>query len=758
MRRFLLVVTICLSLGVSGCVCCPWIAPPTPTVPPGATYPGAGPTSSSQEDGDGQDETPVELGEVECEVDKVWLWRQLEDEDAYEVSGAATLHDQDAVWTDDVGKALLKFEDVWVRLYRDGGLRLQSLSATEGEILHDVGTLLCGANPEGQVRVSIDTGRAVVEATSTLFVVTSDPDAGVTLLWTLEGVARIASRQPDGSLGAWQEVGANTWSVVVAGEAPTPPRPTTDMADVLAELGLHDLMEEVRSDVVSGNFTPPGVRIPTESEVSPLREERVLRVAAGAPPSTWDPALAASSEVLYLSNVYEPLLWMEPDGALQPGLARSWDISDDGRVWTFYLQEGVAFHDGELLTAEVVQASIERTIEWAGPPARIWERLDSVEVVDDLTVRFVLSQPAPLERIVSAPYGAWIVSPAAVWESSDWFDAGREAGSGPWQLESYTPGQQMVLARYRDYWRGWEAGQFDRVVISIVPDEAARAELLAAGEVDLALPLPGYVMEHFQGDARFEVNTTQTFESLLAFLNTQRPPLDDLRVRQAVAWAFSYLEVASTGNGPLAIQARGPVPLDLWPHHSYVNSYGYDPGASAELLAEAGYGPGDINLVLTYNMENPQQERVAPLLAEALGEVGIVVQLKGLSAAEQLALARGNPASAQDILLGFERPLSNDGYDLLSGLFACRNAGRSNLSYYCNGEYDERVGAAFTMSVYDPGTAQEAYLEAMNLLVEESPALFLYNVQGLHAVPNDLQGYRPNPYYGDTAPFYPLAR
>ncbi|MGB9606576.1 MAG: ABC transporter substrate-binding protein, partial [Bryobacteraceae bacterium] len=133
--------------------------------------------------------------------------------------------------------------------------------------------------------------------------------------------------------------------------------------------------------------------------------------------TTWDPSASFSTEVLYMVNLYEPLLYVNPPGSpeqFRPALAESWEVSSDGLEWTFHLRKGVKFHDGEPLTAQAVQQSIQRTIDLGLGAAFIWSPVDTIEAVDDYTVRFHLKYAAALDLIAASSNGAWIMSPKAI--------------------------------------------------------------------------------------------------------------------------------------------------------------------------------------------------------------------------------------------------------------------------------------------------------------------------------------------------------
>jgi len=493
------------------------------------------------------------------------------------------------------------------------------------------------------------------------------------------------------------------------------------------------------------------------TEAPPPAAPKILRVAATASVTTWDPSASFSTEALYMANIYEPLMWINPDGTFEPALAESWDISEDGLTWTFHIRDGVKFHDGGELTADVVKASIERTRELGTGASWIWWMVDSIEAVDDLTVVFTLSTAYPLDRVAASTYAAWIMSPtAAAYEDSEWFEAGNEAGSGPWMLESYTPDEEIVLTRFEDYWGGWDDDQFDKVVISIVPEQVVQSQMLEGGEVDLALSLPAETLENFKANPDFTVYEDATLFNYVGLMNTQKPPLDNKLVRQAIAYAIPYDDVVAVGAGGLGQQARGPVPHGLWPYSDEVFQYSYDPDKARELLAEAGYPDGGFSLVLTHAAENLSEERFAPVIKDALAEIGIDLEIRPMLWAQQWELAKGDPAEAQDIFLLLWWPTISDGYDNLSSMFKCEDSPFFGLAYYCNEEYDTLITDALAMTATDPETAQQKYIEAMNILAEDSPSLFLYDTSTFRPVPTYLKGYEYNANYPFSTFFYPI--
>jgi peptide/nickel transport system substrate-binding protein len=323
-------------------------------------------------------------------------------------------------------------------------------------------------------------------------------------------------------------------------------------------------------------------------------------------------------------------------------------------------------------------------------------------------------------------------------------------------LESYMPDQEIVLTRFEDYWGGWDENQFDKVVISIVPEQVVQAQMLEGGEVDLALALPVETLDSFRNDPNFVVYEDATLFNYVGFLNVKRPPLDDPLVRQAIAYAIPYDDVVTVGAGGLGQPARGPVPHGLWPYSDEVGQYTYDPAKAAELLAEAGYPDGGFKLVLTHAAENLTEERFAPVIKDALTDLGIEVEIRPMLWAQQWEMSKGDPAEAQDIFLLLWWPSISDGYENLDSMFHCEEKPYFSLAYYCNPEYDALIDEALAITATDPEGAQANYVQAMNMLFEDSPALFLLDTSIFRPVPTYLEGYQYNQNYPFSTFFYPL--
>lgn len=489
----------------------------------------------------------------------------------------------------------------------------------------------------------------------------------------------------------------------------------------------------------------------------------VLAVATTADITTWDPVASFSTEVFYLANIYEPLLWVNPadaDERFRPALAERWESDPDKTTWTFHLREGVRFHDGEPLTAAAVKASVEAAAERGGA-SFIWAPLAEITVPDDLTVVFHLDRPAPVDLIASSMYGAWIVSPAALAaaeQDPQHFETPVAAGTGPYQLAEYLPGQRVVLEQYPDYWGGWDSRpHYRQVIAEITSESVVQQQMLEGGQADLATSVPLENIDQLAADERFTVTECPTLNNYVGFFNTTREPLDDPVVRRALSLALPYQEIIEVGAEGFGTQARGPVPHGVFPHSERVPQYQQDLDEAARLLADAGYDDG-FTLELTHAAENQAQQRFAPLIKDAFARIGVEVEINPILFNQQWERAKADPATAQDIFLLLYWPTYSDaGSDNLWSLFHSSEAPFFNLSYWENETYDQLVDEATTLTATDPDRALALYEQAMTLLVAEAPGFFLYDARAPVVAPVSVEGLRCQPDYAFNLFFYELS-
>jgi peptide/nickel transport system substrate-binding protein len=239
------------------------------------------------------------------------------------------------------------------------------------------------------------------------------------------------------------------------------------------------------------------------------------------------------------------------------------------------------------------------------------------------------------------------------------------------------------------------------------------------------------------------------------WLNTQREPLGDKIVRQALSYAVPYKDLIEVGASGFASQSYASAPAGVFPHDPSVFQYSLDIAKAKELLAQAGRPDGGFSMELTITSQNGAQVRYAPLIKESFAEIGVDLTITSMLFNQQYDRARStDPAARQDAYIQQYAPTYADaGVDNLYSFFHCEDEPFTNFSYWCNPEYDELLAEAAQLTATDRPAAQEIYTQAMSLLVEEAPAIFLYDLQRTPVTPKAIGGFVYNLNY-PNAPYY----
>ncbi|GAA5073113.1 ABC transporter substrate-binding protein [Roseibacterium beibuensis] len=362
-----------------------------------------------------------------------------------------------------------------------------------------------------------------------------------------------------------------------------------------------------------------------------LAQQTDITIGMVLEPPNLDPtggAAAAIDEVVY-ANVFEGLTRFAPDGSVVPGLAESWEISEDGTTYTFNLREGVTFHDGSAMTAEDVVFSLDRARAEGSTNAQpsLFANIVSVEAVDNTTVAVTLDGPDGAFLFDMAWGDAVIVAP----ESAE-ANATNPVGTGPFQFAEWVQGDRVELTRYADYWG--EAPALEAATFRFVSDPNAAFAAMMAGDVDAFPNFPApETLSTFEADPRFTVIVGSTEGETILAMNNAQAPLDDIRVRQAITHAINRQDIidgAMFGYGT-------PIGTHFAPHNpDYVDLTGnsnYDPDAARALLEEAGA----TDLTLRLMLPPPSYaRRGGEIIAAQLREVGIETEITNLEWAQWL--------------------------------------------------------------------------------------------------------------------------
>ena len=348
-------------------------------------------------------------------------------------------------------------------------------------------------------------------------------------------------------------------------------------------------------------------------------------------PPNLDPtagAAAAIDEVVY-ANIFEGLTRFGPDGAVLPALAQSWDVSEDGKTYTFHLHTGVTFHDGTTFDAEDVKFSLDRAraADSANAQKALFAGIDTVEVIDPATVTVTLKDADGSFPFNMAWGDAVIVAPESVAD-----EATHPVGTGPFKFDEWAQGDHITISRYDGYW-GTPA-QLSKATFRIISDPTAAFAAMMAGDVDAFPNFPApETLAQFSTDPRFKVIVGSTEGETILAMNNRQPPLDNVKVREAIAHAINRQDIidgAMFGYGT-------PIGTHFAPHNpDYVDLTGlsaYDPEKSKALLAEAGVSDLTLRLALpppTY------ARRGGEIIAAELAAVGIKTEITNVEWAQWL--------------------------------------------------------------------------------------------------------------------------
>lgn len=473
-----------------------------------------------------------------------------------------------------------------------------------------------------------------------------------------------------------------------------------------------------------------------EAGPAPLHHRRdpgALVIAQPADITSLDLVRVVDTESIEVGEiVFEGLArWVPGTTDVVPGLARRWDVSADGLQWTFALRSGVTFHDGRPLDAAAVVFSFDRVLDphhpsyIAGDDGLFWrQQLKPVKRVfarDAATVVIEVERPyAPLlGELAMFP----IVSPAAVQRWGTAF-AHHPVGTGPFMLEAWDPGEQVVLRRFDAYWG--EPPALERLVFRVVVDARQRLIDLQSGAVDLAAAIlpdeqsfvelhPDLVLHHKPVNAI----------SYLAF-HTQHPPFDDVRVRRALSHAVNKEPIVKLAYQGRAVAADSPLPPGQWGYHKPASQYAYDPAEAraelARLAAEHVFDPDR-----TYKLYAPttprtylsQPERVARYLQTALAQVGLRTELVLSPVSPHVeAVSRGEHDLALIGWTGDTGDPDNFLYTLLHSDNAVPGPAQ-NVAFFRDPAVDALLVRAQTTN--EPARREALYAEVQDRVADEAP-------------------------------------
>ncbi len=469
----------------------------------------------------------------------------------------------------------------------------------------------------------------------------------------------------------------------------------------------------------------------------------VLIVGQIAEPKSLDPAaVTAVNDFRILVNVYEGLTRYK-SGTLevQPALATSWSISDDGTEYTFALRDGVSFHDGTPFNAEAVKFNFDRMLDESHPYhdtgpfplSFFFGAVESTEVVDEMTVKFTLNAPyAPFLSNLAYPTGL-MVSPAAVAEHGK--DFGRNpSGTGPFKFAEWRANEAVVIERNDDYW-GEAAGTM-AVVFRPITDANTRVAEMLAGGIDLMVEVPPTSLGQFDGNG-FSIVEQAGPHVWFLILNAKEGPFADKRVRQAANYAINKEAIVNDVLEGTATVAAGPTPPAFaWAYNEALDPYPHDPEKAKALIAEAGAEGATLTFYVTEGgsgMLDPVPMGTA--IQADLEAVGFDVKIETYE--WNTFLGEVNPGLEGKADMAEMAWMTNDP-DTLPYLAlrseAWPDKGGFNSGYYANPKVDDLLEAARTAT--DQDERARLYREMQAIVQDDAPWVFVANWKQ-NAVTND---------------------
>jgi ABC-type transport system substrate-binding protein len=472
--------------------------------------------------------------------------------------------------------------------------------------------------------------------------------------------------------------------------------------------------------------------------------------------ATLDPAIGYDWDNWGMEKwIFDALLDYDVDMNMIPHIAEMPEVSEDGTVYTFKLREGVKFHNGREVKADDVAYTITRVIdpETKSPGQSFYftikgseefangeaDSVEGIEVLDDYTIRFTLTQADASFLNVMALNFSFIVPKEEVEKWGEDFGH-HPMGTGPFVFEEWVPGQKLTFVRNEDYFRP-ELPYLDGVEVQIGVTPEVALLRLEKGEADFlgdGIP-PGEFVRLTQDSAwenrivhAVRVNTTHIA------LNTQVSPFDDVRVRRAVNMAINKERIVQLLNGR-GKPAVGILPPLMPGYDLNVKGYDYDPEAAKELLAEAGYPDGFSTFIECISVD--PEPKLCESIQNDLKQIGIDLEVRTLASSTVINDA-GTPGKVPMVWSGGlawtqDYPHPSDFYGPILG---CDSAveGGWNWAWYCNPELDARELEARGMSDWD--ASMKEYQEIFQILLDEAVWVPVFHLEDYNAHSDALHG------------------
>ncbi|MBW1776392.1 MAG: ABC transporter substrate-binding protein [Deltaproteobacteria bacterium] len=482
-----------------------------------------------------------------------------------------------------------------------------------------------------------------------------------------------------------------------------------------------------------------------------------------------DPAYETDgNSFMVCDNIYEALVFYADEStALEPGLAESWDISQDGLTYTFHLRKGVKFHDGTDFNANAVVFSIGRMMKepkvkyfgkgWEIPPQdrppEYWvsmemdDILDSITATDDYTVVFKLKKVnAPFMANMGMDF-ADIISPTAFLKNPKEFIR-NPVGTGPFKFVRWVKDDRIVLERFKDYWDKNAGPYLDKVIFRSIPENSVRFLELKTGNIHICqFPNPQDI-DLAKKDPNLILPTQPGMNiGYLGFNLTKEPWKSKVALRKAIAYAIKKKAIVDNLYQGLGQVAKNPIPPTMWGYNDEIPGYAYDLKKAKELLEKAGYpggkGLGEITLwsMPVPRPYNPDGVKIGEAMAADLAKAGITAKVVTFEWGTYLKRQREQPEDMDLFQLGWTGD-NGDPDNFLAVLFDGL-ASEAIRTQWKNEEYHRLMIQG--RETIDQKKRIEIYKKAQKIFFEECPAIPIAHSTVIWPAHKSVQNFKLHP-------------
>lgn len=495
---------------------------------------------------------------------------------------------------------------------------------------------------------------------------------------------------------------------------------------------------------------------------------KTLVYCSEASPEVFDAAQTTSGAVYDASarNISNGLIKIKRGGTeLEPGLAERWDVSADGKEYTFHLRKGVKFHTTSYFTptrdfnADDVIFSFDRQKNKENPyySQGTWPQfgaysfptlIDRIEKLDDNTVKFVLTRP-------EATFISTLSLTFAVIQSKEYADklvaeqriadfGQQPIGTGPYQFVAYQKDSAIRYQANPDYWAGKQ--KIDNLIFAITPDAGVRHQKLKAGECQvIAQPSPAD-MPDMKQDATLDILSREGLNLSFLAYNTLQKSFDDVRVRKALNMAVNKQAIIDAVYMGAAIVSVNPLPPSVWGYNKAVKDDAYDPEQSRKLLEEAGIK--DLKMKIwampVQRPYMPNARRAAEMMQADFAKVGVNVEIVTFDWGEYLKRSLEKDRDGA-VMLGWTGGIA-DPDNFMAALLGCQAVGSANRANWCNKDFEDLIQKAKIIT--DQAERAKLYEQAQVIFKEQAPWLTIAHQIVEQPVRKKVKDFRIDPFGG----------